>query len=66
MHLFFNSGHSSIVQVFLQYQFEAGTEPEEKELATRIIELQSAAPELLLNFFIPSLMDSSHKDKRPY
>ena len=39
MHLFFNSGHSSIVQVFLQYQFEAGTEPEEKELATRIIGL---------------------------
>ena len=40
---------------FLQYQFEAGTEPEEKELATRIIGLQSAAPEPLVRFLYPIL-----------
>ena len=40
---------------FLQYQFEAGTEPEEKELANRIMGLQSAAPEPLVRFLYPIL-----------
>ena len=40
---------------FLQYQFEPGTEPEEKELATRIVGLQSAAPEPLVRFLYPIL-----------
>ena len=40
---------------FLQYQFEAGTEPEEKELANRIMGLQKAAPEPLVRFLYPIL-----------
>ena len=40
---------------FFQYQFEAGSEPEEKELASKILGLQSAAPEPLVRFLYPIL-----------
>ena len=46
---------SKYFKCFLQYQFEAGTEPEEKEFANRIMGLQSAAPEPLVRFLYPIL-----------
>ena len=46
---------SKFFKYFLDHQFEVGTEVEEKELANKIMGLQSAAPEPLVRFLYPIL-----------